>query len=109
LLSDINTLSRLIGALEMTCSVLADEELIDTQADVLAEDAIETSAIEGEVLRRSSARASIRKQLGLPVEQDDSDIRTDSLVSMLIDARIHAQRPLTENVVKSLPAVIYLT
>jgi len=31
LLSDINTLSRLIGALEMTCSVLAGEELLDTQ------------------------------------------------------------------------------
>jgi len=109
LLSDFHTLLRLIGALEMTCSVLADEELVDAQARVLAEDAIETSAIEGEVLRRSSVRASIRKQLGLPVEQDDSDIRTDSLVAMLIDARNHAQRPLTTKMLLAWQAALFPT
>jgi hypothetical protein len=41
--------SRLIGGLEMTCRVLANEELLDAQAQVLAEDAIETSAIDEEI------------------------------------------------------------
>ncbi len=109
LLSDINTLSRLIGALEMTCSVLAGEELLDTQAQVLVEDAIETSAIEGEVLRRSSVRASIRKQLGLPIEQDYSDIRTDSLVLMLMDVRQNAKRPLTEEMLFAWQAALFPT
>jgi Fic family protein len=59
LLSDISALSRLIGALEMTCRTLAGEVLVDTQARVLANDAIETSAIEGEMLRRSSVCTSI--------------------------------------------------
>jgi len=109
LLSDINTLSRLIGALEMTCSVLAGEELLDAQARVLADDAIETSAIEGEVLRRSSVRASIRKRLGLPIEQDDSDIRTDSLVAMLMEVRNNAERPLTEEMLFAWQAALFPT
>jgi Fic family protein len=109
LLSNINTLSRLIGALEMTCSVLAGEELLDAQARVLADDAIETSAIEGEVLRRSSVRASIRKRLGLLIEQDDSDIRTDSLVAMLIDVRNNAERPLTEEILFGWQAALFPT
>jgi len=44
---------------------------------------METAAIGGEVLRRSSVRASIRKRLGLPVERDDWDERADGLVSVL--------------------------
>jgi Fic family protein len=53
------------------------------------------SAIEGEILRRSSVRCSIRKRLELPIEQDDQDVRTDGLIAMLFDARNQAQEPLT--------------
>ena len=41
-------------------------------------------------------RASIRKQLGLPVEREDWDARADGLVSVLLDARLPHNRPLTE-------------
>jgi len=109
LLLDINTLSRLIGGLEMSCRWIAGEELLDVQAQVLAEDAIETSAIEGEMLRRSSVRASIRKQLGLPLEVDDSDIRTDSLVLMLMDVRNNAKRPLTLEMLFAWQAALFPT
>jgi Fic family protein len=109
LLSDISALSRLIGALEMTCRTLADEVLVDTQARVLAEDAIETSAIEGEMLRRSSVRTSIRKRLGLPIEQDDSENRTDSLVAMLMDVRNSAERSLTKEILFAWQAALFPT
>lgn len=62
---------------------------------VLADDAIETAAIEGEILRRSSVRSSIRRKIGLPVGQDDWDERTDGLISMLLDARDRDPKPLT--------------
>jgi len=96
LLADIGVVSRLAGGLEAIYRTLNNEEQINVQERVLADDAMETSAIEGEVLRRSSVRASIRKQLGLPVEVDDWDAHADGLVSMLLDARDRSQQALTE-------------
>ena len=95
LLPEVAALTRQIGALETSCRALTDEVLLDAQESALADDALETSAIEGEVLRRSSVRASIRKQLGLPVDLDDSDNRTDGLVAMLLDARNNAGQTIT--------------
>jgi len=87
LLPQISNVSRLIGGLTAICQTLSDLERLDAQERVLADDAIETAAIEGEILRRSSVRASIRKHLGLPVEREDWDARADGLVSVLLDAR----------------------
>jgi Fic family protein len=57
---------------------------------------METSAIEGEILRRSSVRASIRRRLGLPGDSAEWDAQADGLVSVLLDARNKQRRPLTE-------------
>ena len=96
LLPHISSVSRLIGALSAICQTLSDTERLDAQERVLADDAMETAAIEGEVLRRSSVRASIRKRLGLSVEREDWDERADGLVSVLLDARLQSRQPLTE-------------
>lgn len=96
LLPKISTVSRLIGGLEAIYQTLSDAERLDARERVLADDAMETAAIEGEILRRSSVRASIRKQLGLPVEREDWDARADGLVSVLLDARLRQKKPLTE-------------
>ncbi len=97
LLPELTTLSRLIGGLEIACRTLSTESRLEAQSQVLTEDALETTAIEGEILRRSSVRASVRKRLGLNVEHDDSDRRTDDLVTMLLDARGNSKgRPLKE-------------
>ena len=96
LLPHISSASRLIGALSAICQTLSDTERLDAQERVLTDDTMETAAIEGEVLRRSSVRASIRKRLGLPVEREDRDERADGLVSVLLDARLQKQQPLNE-------------
>lgn len=96
LLPKISTVSRLIGGLEAICRTLNDAERMDARERVLADDAMETAAIEGELLRRNSVRASIRKQLGLPVDHEDWDARADGLVSVLLDARLRQTQPLTE-------------
>ena len=96
LLPQISTVSRLIGGLTVICQTLSDVERLDAQERVLTDDAMETAAIEGEILRRSSVRVSIRKRLGLPVEREDRDARADGLVSVLFDARLRQKQPLTE-------------
>lgn len=96
LLPKISNVSRLIGGLTAICQTLSDAERLDAQERVLADDVMETAAIEGEILRRSSVRASIRKRLGLPVELEDWDVRADGLVSVLLDARLQKKQLLTE-------------
>ncbi len=95
LLTDLVEASKMIGALETISRSISDQENTAALERVLSDDAMETSAIEGETLRRSSVRCSIRKKLGLPIDQDDQDVRTDGLVAMLFDARIQIQEPLT--------------
>jgi len=109
LLASIATASQLIGALEATCRTLADQVLLDARKTVLADDAMETSAIEGEALRRSSVRASVRKQLGLPIKADDSNSQSDGLVAMLLDARNNSSQPLTEERLCSWQAALFPT
>ncbi|MBU2539002.1 MAG: DUF4172 domain-containing protein, partial [Proteobacteria bacterium] len=96
LLADIGAVSRLAGRLDTIYRTLNNEEQMTVQEQVLADDAMETSAIEGEVLRRSSVRASIRRRLGLSGESADWDAQADGLVSLLLDARSKQHQPLTE-------------
>jgi len=96
LLADIGAVSRLAGRLETISCTLNNDEQVRVQEQVLADDAMETSAIEGQVLRRSSVRASIRRRLGLPEDAADWDAQADGLVAMLLDARNKPDRSLTE-------------
>ena len=96
LLSDLGAASQLIGELEAISRSISGQERMAAQERVLADDAIETAAIEGEILRRSSVRSSIRKRIGLPVEQTDWDDRADGLIAMLFDARNQKPTPLTK-------------
>ena len=109
LLPKLASLNRLIGALEITSRTLAGEALLVAKERVLTDDVVETSAIEGEILRRSSVRASIRKRLGLPVSHDDSDRHTDVLVAMLMDARMSAAVPIADKKLFAWHAALFPT
>lgn len=56
------------------------------QAEILVEEAVKTSAIEGEQLDVQSVRSSVARKLGLPSAGLPFDRRVDDLVSVLIDA-----------------------
>jgi Fic family protein len=86
LLADIGAVSRLAGRLDTIYRTLNNEEQLTVQEQVLADDAMETSAIEGEVLRRSSVRASIRRRLGLSGDSAEWDAQADDLISVPLDA-----------------------
>jgi len=65
--------------------------------DILSSEAIATSAIEGEILQRSSVHSSINKILKLGLEEDySSTVQSDAIVEITIDAKQNAKQPLTK-------------
>jgi len=65
------------------------------QAEILVEETIKTSAIEGEQLDVRSVRSSVARRLGLPSAGMPVDRRIDDLVSVLLDATQNFDKPLT--------------
>ncbi|PIE68565.1 MAG: cell filamentation protein Fic [Deltaproteobacteria bacterium] len=96
LLPKLGTAFHLIGKLEAVSQSVSKEERLAAQESILADDAIETASIEGEMLRRSSVRSSIQKRIGLPVEKEDWDAHADGLIAVLLDARNPVSSPLTQ-------------
>jgi Fic family protein len=65
------------------------------RAEILVEEIIKTSAIEGEQLDTRSVRSSVARRLGLPSAGLPVDRRIDDLTSLLLDATQNADLPLT--------------
>lgn len=83
------------GYLIAFTSIFNDEELKKKQLEVLTDEAISTSAIEGEHLNRESVRASIRKKLGLfNLSEMTTDPKTDYLIDVLVDANTNYNQEL---------------
>lgn len=84
---------RLAGAMESIGFELQEEAFIE----VLSQDAVKSSAIEGEILDEQQVRSSIASRLGIdigglvPVER-----HVDGVVEMLLDATQNWQEHLTE-------------
>ncbi len=76
------------GQLKMLASFLDRQSFGELTLDVLVDEALSTSAIEGEMLQRSSVRSSINKLLKLGLEEDYDDTpQSDALTEVLIDAK----------------------
>ena len=69
---------------------------IKRQSEALADEAINTSAIEGEILNRDSVKASINSKFGFEeVDYSKVDKSTDNLLELLIDANSNYDEDLT--------------
>jgi len=80
------------------------------QADILTEEAIKTSAIEGERLNRESVRSSVARHLGLPDAGLTPETRSvDGLVEVLLDATGNYNKPLTAERLKGWQAALFPT
>ena len=67
----------------------------EAQADILTEEAIKTSAIEGERLNRQAVRSSVARHLGLPDAGFGPATRSvDGLIEVLLNATQNYQEPL---------------
>ena len=65
------------------------------QAEILIEEIIKTSAIEGELLDARSVRSSVARRLGIPTAGLPVDRRIDDLVSVLMDATTNCTTPVS--------------
>lgn len=79
-----------------------------TQFHALTEDALQTSAIEGERLDPLSVRSSLARRLGIENEgMAPVDRRTEGLVAMLLDATANANAPLTDERLRGWQAALF--
>jgi Fic family protein len=82
----------------------------EAQADILTEEAVKTSAIEGERLNRESVRSSVARHLGLPAAGlAPADRSVDGLVEVLLDATRNYDKPLTAARLKRWQAALFPT
>lgn len=98
------------GKLLTKVSVLGFELSREASADVLTEEAMKTSEIEGEILNRDSVRSSVAKHLGLSTVGLPEPARSvDGLVDVLVDATRNYSKPLTAERLKSWHAALFPT
>lgn len=82
----------------------------EARADILTEEAVNTSAIEGERLNRASVRSSVAKRLGLPtVGLPPATRSVDGLVEVLLEATQQYDKPLTAARLKRWHAALFPT
>ncbi|WP_286241192.1 Fic family protein [Neptuniibacter halophilus] len=94
----INEIRILQGRLIGHAAHLSPETNLASQMDVLVQNAIETSAIEGEMLNAASVRSSAARRLGLDnwgVERGTPE--TEQLVQMLCEAVTTTDTPLNKD------------
>ncbi|HLP59813.1 MAG TPA: Fic family protein, partial [Candidatus Deferrimicrobium sp.] len=82
----------------------------ETQAEILTEEAIKTTSIEGQVLDRDSVRSSVARRLGLSTAGLPAPDRyADGLVEVLLDAAANYNKPLTAERLKGWQAALFPT
>lgn len=100
---DLNRLEHLIqevsleqGYLIAITQTMDRNNIAQRQLEALMNEAISTSAIEGEILNRDSVKASIQRMLGFKkIDSLKQDIATDYLIEILIDANTNYEQDLT--------------
>ena len=81
------------------------------RADVLVEEALKTSAIEGEKLDPDAVRSSVGRKLGLPDAglKEVKDQKADGLVEILLDATINYSKKMTSERIWGWHAALFPT
>lgn len=93
---NLESLTYKFGQLKMVENFMNQSDSNELLLEVLLDEALATSAIEGEMLQRSSVRSSINKLLKLGLEDDYSyTVQSDNLIEILIDAKSNKE-PLTK-------------
>lgn len=110
LLPLISQARRAQGALLAEVGNLGFDLAREAHADILTEEAVQTSAIEGERLSKESVRSSVAKHLGLPAAGLPSANRhVDGLVEVLLDATGNFGAALTAARLKRWQAALFPT
>ena len=98
------------GKLLGLSNYLNADEIHQTQAEMMINEAIKTSEIEGQILNKNAVRSSVAKHLGLPTAGLPlPDRETDSLVDILIDATKSHDQELSLDKIKTWHAALFPT
>lgn len=109
LLAPLGECRRLQGRLLEKVQGLGFELETEAEADVLVEEAVQTSAIEGERLDEKAVRSSVARRLGLPSAGLPVSRDADGLVSVLLDATQHYDKELSADRLKGWQAALFPT
>jgi Fic family protein len=71
-----------------------DQETL--KIDLISEEAVKTSQIEGEILNRDSVQSSLRHQLGLGAEKPGIDLAERGISEMMVDLYRNFSKPLDD-------------
>lgn len=69
----------------------------DLLVEILSDEAVKTSEIEGEILNRESVQSSIKKNLGLTVEKRNIPPAEYGISEMMVDLYLNHNKPLTHD------------
>ncbi len=83
---------RLVGIAEQFSQTQRQEAL----AEVLIQDVVKTSAIEGEILQVASVRSSVAQRLGLKHKITDQSMVHEGIIDVTLDAVQNDTQPLTQ-------------
>jgi len=83
------------GVLVGTVKHLPEEDRKQLTVDAMSTEAVTTSEIEGEILDRASVQSSIRKQLGLTVDERRVRPAEQGIAEMMVDLYRSFSRPLS--------------
>ena len=98
------------GKLLSGTASLSGEHRTQARADILVEEAVQTAAIEGEVMERASVKSSVARRLDLPTAGLLTVNRhADGLVEVLLDGTTNHDRPLTATRIKGWQAALFPT
>lgn len=96
LVGPLGTAHQALGRLQMASRVLSPKAFREVLAEVLTQEGVSTSAIEGEHISPASMAASIARQLGLPVDSSAPiDRKADGVGAILSDAMHNPNTPLS--------------
>jgi Fic family protein len=96
LVGPLGTAHQALGRLQMASRVLSPKAFREVLAEVLTQEGVSTSAIEGEHINPASMAASVARHLGLPVDSNAPfDRQAEGVGAVLSDAMQNPSAPLS--------------
>jgi Fic family protein len=87
------------GVLLGVCKHLDQEQFDTLRVELVSEEALKTSAIEGEFLNRDSLQSSIRRQFGLPADHHKIPPAEEGVAQMMVEVYRSWNAPLSDDAV----------
>jgi len=85
---------------------VSDDEREGLRIELLGDEAVKTSAIEGEILDRASVQSSLRRQFGLTADQRRATLQERGIAELMTDVYRRYAEPLTHDMLYSWHAMV---